>query len=397
MIVEIHGAGFQNKGAELMLRTTIAELRERLPGFEPALDPSYGRYDQRSRLRTWQMFPVRSHVGSYRFLRGFRWQRMMAPLRGRWLDMYGCVTLSSVQALIDISGFAYSDQWGIRPTRNFAMLARYYKSRDKPVILLPQALGPFERAESRSAFAQVLEHADLVFARDRRSYEIALDLAPTPDRVRRAPDITLFYPDRLDVVERRTPGYVCVVPNARLLAQGREQWGDTYQAYLVRVVKELIQRNVPVKILVHDMSGPDLAIAHQVQQEAMSADVQLVEEQDPMVLKEIIGASLFLIGSRYHSLVAAFARSVPAIGMGWAHKYRMLLEDFDCGRFMVGHDSPIEVLLGHVDQLLDPTINGDYRARISARLGDMSAANRRMWQLVVDLLSDQAPTPASRS
>ena len=83
MLIEIHGAGFQNKGAELMLRTVVSELKQRLPRCELAIDPSYGSFGARCELGLRQIFPLRTHVGTPGFSRRFRRQKAFASWRGQ--------------------------------------------------------------------------------------------------------------------------------------------------------------------------------------------------------------------------------------------------------------------------------------------------------------------------
>jgi polysaccharide pyruvyl transferase WcaK-like protein len=399
MIIEIHGAGFQNKGAELMLRTVVAELKRRLPHFVPAIDPTYGTYELRSGLALRQIVPTRSHVGTPGFSKRFLRQRLFAELRmarllqpvvGAPLDMYGCVDLSSLQGLIDIAGFAYTDQWGPRPTQDAAALTRYYKHHKRPVILLPQAFGPFERPETRTAFAEVLENADLVFARDKQSWDYAVALASHPERVLQAPDITFFHPGGAVQQVASPAHYACLVPNIRLLEQGKNEWEHKYEAYFARIANELTNLNIRVRILVHDSAGDDLRLAQHIAGKAVSAGVDIVYEQDPLVLRRIIGEGLMLIGSRYHSLVSAFASEVPSISIGWSHKYKMLFKDFGCERFVITHECPLKTALGYVHELADPAVNAACREAIAIKLEEMRVVNEAMWKRVTNLLSGVA-------
>jgi len=398
MIVEIHGAGFQNKGSELMLRATVSELRRRLPGFVAAIDPTYGPYALRSHLALLQVFPPRSHVGSRGFVARFRKQRLFASLRGEKLlgyllgaplSSYGCVSLSGVQALIDIAGFAYTDEWGSRPTRDFASLAAYFRGEGKPVILMPQAFGPFQREETRSAFRRILDNATLVFARDQQSYEYIVELSTEPGRIMKAPDITLFYPEAS--LEETDAGaksdYVCVVPNIRVLDQGKKIWGDKYQSYLLHMMQELLRWALRVRVVVHDASGPDLKLAQQICEEVSSPAVSLMQEEDPIALKHLIAGSLMVVGSRYHSLVAAFSKSVPAVAIGWSHKYNLLFRDFGCEEYVLSPDTPIEAALQYVRELTDRDANIACRKRIAHHLRDMYEVNQKMWGLVTDVLT----------
>ena len=264
MIIEIHGAGFYNKGAELMLRTTIAELGHRLPSARFAIDPSYGPYSKRAQLGLYQLFPLRTHVGTPAF--NFRlWRQKIVSsifsdsvfkrIFGLFPLSLGIATLSKIDAFVDISGFAYSDQWGPKPIQDLALLTKQYAGAKKPVILLPQAYGPFLQTESRKAFRSVLDDATLVYARDRKSFAYAKELS-AQNNLFVAPDITFFYPDDKLPKTSQTPSeYVCVVPNTRMLDQGIDDWGKKYVSLLIDSINEITKYDLEIKILIHDTTG----------------------------------------------------------------------------------------------------------------------------------------------
>jgi len=306
---------------------------------------------------------------------------------GKQLVDYGCVSLSSIQGLIDIAGFAYTDQWGSQPTKDFAELTQYYKSRKKPVILLPQAFGPFQKDETRSAFKKVIANADLIFPRDRKSHEYVMELCPDTNKILRTPDITLFSQSISDNEAKTHSNYVCVVPNIRMLDQGKHQWGKKYETYLIQIIKEIIRRGILVRIIVHDASGDDLRIARSICEEVASQGVSIVDGIGPVALKEVIGESLLLIGSRYHSLVAAFSKKVPAIVLGWAHKYEMLFEDFGCEKLLILPETSIGAVLECVTALINEDVNLSYRHKIAKQLQKMHLVNQEMWERVIAVLT----------
>lgn len=401
MYLEVHGAGLANKGAELMLRATLAELRLRLPEVTPAIDPTYAAYSQRGELGLFQILPPRTHVGTLGFAKRFRKQRLFSVVAsgrlfryvtGIELEMYGCVTLASMAGLLDLAGFAYTDEWGTRPTEDFAALSNYYRVKRKPIILLPQAFGPFRRQESRTAFKKIVDNATLVYARDQQSYDYALEVSQMTEKVFRAPDITLFYPDIWSEERPAERGqYVCIVPNIRILDQGKRDWGDRYKIYLTEIARALERRGILVHLVVHDASGEDLRLTTEIHREIGSPGVTIVEKRDPVALKEILAGSLIVIGSRYHSLVSAFSRQVPAIALGWSHKYEMLFRDFGCEKYVISPESPLESVLECVWELADSSINSSYRQMISKSLKEMFPANQAMWTKVVSALcSDSA-------
>lgn len=397
MLIEIHGAGFKNKGAELMLRTTLHELKTRIPNFIPAIDPYYGDFEARCNLGLMQLFPSRFHVGtpgySKRLLKQTKFadlkiERLISRFAGVKLKDYGCVGLSDVQALIDISGFAYTDQWGSQPIKDFAKLTSYYKSKGKPVILLPQALGPFKKDETISGFRKIMDNASLIFPRDKTSYQYVKELCPDSEKVFKATDITLFYPKNNIPITQPSSDYVCIIPNGRMYDQGNEQWGQKYEPYLIQIAQEILRLGLNVYIVVHDSSGLDLPIAESLIDKLVSENITLVTESNPIALKEIIGSSRMVIGSRFHSLVASFSKGVPAIALGWSHKYEMLFEDFGCGQFIVSHNTQIENVLELVNKLADKDSNYYWRKKIKQELTQMQSDNQNMWDSVVRIITN---------
>jgi len=396
MILEIHGAGFKNKGAQLMLQTAVAELQARIRNFIPAVDPMYGSYDQRCQLGLYQILPPRSHVGT----RGFawrlkkqrcaellKWSKAFQLLSGARPATYGCVGLSEIGGLIDISGFAYTEQWGTQPTKDFALLTSYYRSRGKPVLLLPQAFGPFRSPEIRLAFRQAMDNATLVFARDRKSYDHVSELCSEPGKISRSPDITMFYKGTCSGnVADQLGDYACVVPNARLLDQGRIAWADKYLNYTREIIRKLVQMDLKVLLIVHDASGEDLKLAREMLAHHGASHLRLVEQEDPVILKTAIGGARVLVGSRYHSLVSAFSMGVPALALGWSHKYEGLFEDFEFERFMIPSDAPLDVAIARVEELTDPDRYPRYRQRIDDALQKLRSLNERMWTKVTKAL-----------
>jgi len=398
MIIEIHGAGFQNKGAELMLNAAAYELRQRLSSLDLAIDPLYGSYNSRCGLTLHQIMPFRSHVGTPGFHKYFLRQKFFSYMRGEKLlsmmgmptNLYGGVKLSDIKGFVDISGFAYTDEWGVRPVQDLAALTSYYKSNNVPVILLPQAFGPFRLGETRTAFKKVLANASLVFARDHQSYDYALELSSGGGKLSIAPDITLFYPNTspVNIKAVAIPKYACVVPNIRVLDKGKIPWGEKYYSFLHNVIKELLRCGLHVLIIVHDSTGEDLKISSRLCKENSSTDVTLVQEEDPIALKRIIAQSFLVAGSRYHSLVAALSQCVPALAIGWSHKYDMLFHEFGLKKFVFSSpETPVSEVLQRVSELAEPNVNTSHRGQIYSHLQELSLVNREMWSLVEDTLA----------
>ena len=106
------------------------------------------------KLKLQQIFPARYHVSGHGFSKRLKTQKLLASkwlskvftrFAGVPLSRYGCCTLTSIEGFIDISGFAYTDQWGTQPTVNFSELTAFYKAKNKPVIFVTPSIWPFSQ------------------------------------------------------------------------------------------------------------------------------------------------------------------------------------------------------------------------------------------------------------
>ena len=360
MIVEVRGANTRNKGAELMLRAIAEELRS---NHRMAVEPRIGSYDERARLGLLQKFSNRLPEPLVRTAsRGL-------PRKARWhlLDKYGIVFDDSVEAILDASGFAYSDQFGLRKCVVAADRAERAHREGKPFVLLPQALGPFTSPALRGAFVRLVDSSTLVYARDRVSLEHARSTGCSSSRLRLAPDFTCLLdgqlPDRFDGAER----LVLLVPSEMLLSQTSSDRQAAYLPFLAAAVRWLRQNEYDVRMLQHERDDGDTIDALQ---RHLDPPAPVIRFPNALHLKGIIGSAHLVVGSRFHALVSALSQGVPALGIGWSHKYELLFDDYGCSEHVV-----------------DPTMDA---AALSDRLRALSTGSER------DRLVDRLRTGAER-
>jgi colanic acid/amylovoran biosynthesis protein len=384
MIIELHGAQFYNKGSELMLRAVVAELGQRLDDVTFAVDPVVGPYEKRGELGLRQIVPPRWWMGSTRFRFGLAAQRIFSPLLKKYplekvIDTYGGIALDQIDALVDLSGFAFTDQWGPAPIQDFTRLAKVYKRKRKPVVMLPQGFGPFEKPESQKAMAELTKSVDLAYARDDISLRHIRSVASKPQLVTKAPDVTLFYPKKINKVQPAEDAlYSCIIPNVRMLDQGKAEWGGQYENFLTELGDMLVAAGEQVRFLIHDTTGKDVEIARRVQREMDSAP-EIVKMESPLSIKEYISRSRLVITSRYHGAVAAFSNAVPSICLGWSHKYQMLYKDFGCVRNIVKHDEGAKTAKDKVKRVLNKKENNKIREKILVHVNEKRDQTMLMW------------------
>lgn len=386
VILEVTGTSTANKGAELMLEA----IRRRLgpAGVELAVTPWFGDYRDRARygLRT------KLEAGGWG-----RSRLAMALMPRAMRGPYGLAAESDIAAVLDASGFAFSDELPAERVERFAQDVRRWKRRGQRVILLPQALGPFEKPRHRAAFETVMRHADLIYARDRDSYEHVKILGGAEDRLRRAPDFTNLVPGAVPEDLRMGRPLACVVPNRRMVEMMDQEKAAEYPPFLARCIEALREMGLRPHLLLHDPSG-DAALTGSIQKN-LEEPVPVLREEDPVRLKGILGQAEIVVGSRFHALVGALSQAVPCIGTSWSHKYQMLFGDFGGERFLLSAGASMQQIRDRVRELVDEPGRGAVVGRIREAAQRREGEVRRMWEEVERVLGVGSimPAPAERT
>jgi len=384
VIIEIKGVQFANKGAQLMLLAVLERLRTRLPLAEVALSPGPNSpYRERTRLGAWQKLPLRRGPVDLTGI-GYRWPASL----DRALERYGIVTEARIDALLDISGFAYGDRWGpVAPAHAAAELDRFRRHR-KPYLFLPQAFGPFANPAMRR-FGTALPQAALVCARDGESLEHLSHLNPVlKSSVICCPDLTIGVAGDAGAAGRSGvgPRTVLVIPNVRMLDSGAEarDWHAGYLPLLEALIAECTRRGYEAKVVNH-AGTEDAALCASLAR--ATGGLAVIDGENPLALKGLVGAAGAIISSRYHGCVNALSQGVPCIGTSWSHKYGALFAEFGLGEWLITEpDIPAAtVLLGRLlergRELAEPVARR--RAALAARVD-------QMWDTVVAVLSASA-------
>lgn len=400
--IEIFGGGFENKGAELMLRTTIQELRIGQPELRIAVEPGPGDdFDRSAELGLRHIFPTvpmySPQVCRFLFrsslLRKIAFGVASAALPKRANTQLGLVSRQHCDALVDISGYAFGDGFSWIKTKNAIARSKAYHRCGKPIIFMPQMFGPFKNPKVRESFRTCCQYATVIYAREKYSFEAVREVIGDDDRLKIAPDITIFSrcTSSFNASEVGVDGaYACLVPNERMLDQGKREWGDSYIERMTRAGIEMSRNGICPVIVIHAGDGKDADLADRIRDNinfskcALAA--RIVAYPDPCDLKAFIAGSRFLVGSRFHSLVAAFSSGVPGVALGWAHKYDALAGDFGVPQLQHRGTDDVEHLASLVEELCRPAGNQRFRAIIISHKQKMKGRSEAMWRDVRRLL-----------
>jgi colanic acid/amylovoran biosynthesis protein len=375
--VELRSATLANKGGELLLCAVLQHFIKAFPDARIAVSPSAGSYIGRSRYGVFQKW--RSYG---------RWSQLAKPLMtDAFCLKYGILKESVIDVMLDISGFAYGDQWGAQNARELERQMVRWARPGKVAVLLPQSLGPFQDRGVRDACRDAFAGVNAVYARDRLSLAYAEGLGLGATRLDCCPDITVLVDGRPGGDFDPAMEWACIVPNVQMIRMRPGFSKEEYLQFLCQCVRNLQDRGVKVFLLVHE-EGPDEGLAKEVNSR-LGCELPIHGPHDALSLKWMIGRCRLVIGSRFHALVSALSQSVPALATSWSHKYQSLFEEFGCPDCVVKADCGPEILSEKIGMLLDENT----RATMCRHLSHAAWTQRKqvevMWEHVDDLIRNR--------
>jgi polysaccharide pyruvyl transferase WcaK-like protein len=367
MNILITGGGFQNKGAEAMLQTARQQLGRRLPdsrffaavnpdehslalgsGFEPA-SKSWLAGRSLPALRRVFMASMRL-PGSFSIPVNSFLRHILPALRS------GRMEGLNIDAIVDISGYAFfeNESWYA-----MNMIAAMNPSSKKQIGLyfLPQAWGPFSSAASRFWIKAMLDKSSGFYSRDASSAAHLADALGGATAIRCAPDIAfLFQGEQASAggsilkaagrVDSNRPA-VGIVPNMRVYERTAGKAAQNEYVKTIEAVIRFVLKNMEADIVLLpnecrlNRGRPDDRFLCSLLQSRFTGENRVIALTDSYTageLKSIVANMELLVASRFHSLIFALSQSVPAMALGWSHKYFELLKSFGLERYVVSHE-----------------------------------------------------------
>ncbi|MBE9190694.1 polysaccharide pyruvyl transferase family protein [Gloeocapsopsis crepidinum LEGE 06123] len=367
----IYGVNSNNKGAELMLYSVKQKIQDWDRSNTLSTNVKLGSLEQGKQV-TINYLPTRKS------------QKLAANLIPKTVrKKYGITLESEVDAVLDASGFAYSDQWGAGKTEHMADIYSRWKSQGKKIVLLPQAFGPFTSKRIQDAFSQLLNNVDLVFARDEVSYECISQLSVPMEQVKIAPDFT-------NLVQGIEPSYIkdligkpCIIPNIRMTDKTSPELSRSYFSFLTSSIEYLLDKGLEPFILLHQLTDFELGSQLQAQ---VSRTVPVIKEDNPLYIKGILGKCYLVISSRFHGLISALSQGVPCVGTGWSHKYKMLFKTYNCSDLLINLENNIDENLSKLDAIIYEPTRTQVIEAIAQAAKQQKVSSQQMWADVENLL-----------
>ncbi|TPE40007.1 polysaccharide pyruvyl transferase family protein [Pontibacter mangrovi] len=313
MVIELKGMGVQNKGAHLMLEAVQQQFEQHNVILAISWDSGGVGYRRAKELGLFYLPP---NLGKKALL-----FKLIKHLPMNIRRSFKIILDEEVDVILDGSGFAYGDFWGAnKPLKRFQNVLAGKTPKYAKSILLPQALGTFNDEKVKHSFKKVLDKSDLVFVRDEQSMDYMIDAYGQQEKFILAPDFT----NLVDAgPEQKYPeGEICLIPNYKMFTQDKE----AYMGFLINVRTFLKNQEKKVYYLIHE-GERDKQIAKDLNKRLALND-PIVEEFDPIKIKNRIKSADLIIVSRFHGLVSALSQGVPAITTSWSHKYQILMKEY---------------------------------------------------------------------
>jgi colanic acid/amylovoran biosynthesis protein len=339
-----------NLGVQALMASVVGGLEKRLPGMDlTVFDESFGI--STATLPS-SMADIRyRRCGarlSRRYYRPESFWNMAVSARFGGLGNRGANLVLRSDVILDITGGdSFSDIYG--PRRFAAAVApkRLALRTRRPLILLPQAYGPFTSSYARSVAQELTKSADEVWARDEVSYATVRDLVGEsfdPARHRLGVDVAFGLEaiepgcelgDTVRLFGARHHGMPFVGMNVNGLlyndgdAAARFGLGYDYRQVCSRLLQYLLDDDRACVLLInHVLSGfgPEAdrdALSHLVQSVPERQRTRLLVVSDPpgpSVAKWCIAQCDWFVGARMHATIAALSSGVPAAAIPYSHK-----------------------------------------------------------------------------
>ncbi len=410
MRILIRIGGTINKGDEAMLVTCAEELSKRIDGARFLLvdDGSPAHYDV-TRFEP-MISIIRPESASYRgkilsFLKlalchpgGMAHLLKRQPLVTARFMLDALPAVAQADAVVDISGYAYSSNWGI----GWALRARPHlqlcRWAGKPYLFLPQAWGPFSTKDA-GVFREVCEWCARLFVRDAQSGAHVRAIAPGAEaHLGQCPDMAFLFQgadsafgkgvlESLGIVPGQGP-IVGITPNFRIYERAAGQGSkNAYLAFLAETACALVNLGMQVVLIPHEYSNKregcadDRLLCHIVEDRCASEKVRALEvAYSSRELKGIVANLDALLGSRYHSIIAALSLGIPAMCLGWAHKYDEIAEEFGIPCVRMDAQAPESTVESAVTEVRRAVAEAaEIRVRLEETAGSMKTLVQRMF------------------
>jgi len=258
-------------------------------------------------------------------------------------------------------GDSFSDIYGVQRPRLMGRYHNHAAQKGKPLVFLPQTIGPFNSDEAKEIASKSLSYASHIFTRDPISFNKAIEFT-TPDKVTQTIDMSCF----MDYVPRAKSAVkprIGINPSGLLWGggyTGNNQFGliSEYNKLISYIIELIDNEKYDIVLVPHVLHGPDYNVEDDyfvckwLQQKYPFCEIAPFF-YTPIEAKSFISGLDLLIGSRMHCCIAAYTAGVPIYPLAYSRKFRGLFKEelnYSYGADLVSDDT--ESVIGGLQNVL---------------------------------------------
>lgn len=387
MKIQIDGVGTHNKGAELMLYAVLQQIEKRYSNAKVlcnriGLDVSY--------IQTSLDFQTSLGLETYYLAKKLISLCYKCRIPGilKRLSIHSALfadkhIVKNVDIVLDAGGFQFSDEWKTS-NAELSLLKQYYKGLKKEgtkIVLLPQAFGPFNTKNGKQTVEIISQYADMIFARDKVSYDYLIEAGADEKKIHLYPDFTALVQGIIPEQYESLRDAVCVVPNMKMISKGVVSQ-EQYILLLSQIIKAIREKGKEVFLLNHE-GKKDAKLCHLVN-EKMSNSLIVADNLTALEVKGLIAHSHLLISSRYHGIANALNSAVPCLATSWSHKYEELFKDYGLSGSLLDLTA-IEKAVEKVSDYLTEQKCTEISSHLKQAKLSVVEKNEKMWNMVFEI------------
>jgi colanic acid/amylovoran biosynthesis protein len=293
-------------------------------------------------------------------------------------------------------GDSFSDFYGLVRLIYVALPQILVQLLGKPLVLLPQTLGPFNGTVAKAIARYILTRSSMVYTRDPGGLEAVHELAGRDHgRLAFAYDMGFALEPYID--KERMPAWVAEcdksIPLVGLNVSGLLYIGDyrrrnmfgikmDYRQLIHDLIGLLVRKHCAHVMLVPhhygiEDSDSDMIACRKIYDEtehSLRAGLHLVEEEyDQHEMKALIGRCDFFLGSRMHACIAAMSQCVPAVGIAYSRKFHGVFKSVGLEELAIDiREQDENTVLGAVDRAYQR--RAEFRAKLEANIPAVRAS-----------------------
>lgn len=400
--IAIIGAAFSaNKGAASMLVATIDEIRRTHPEIQFDVLTTYPEDDnlivEDPKINIVSLTPVQ--LAGIAFPLGIfaALGSLFRIPRRFWARTPALRALCKADVVVDLAGISFVSGRGTLTLGYNVLMTGLPLLFGRPVVKGSQAMGPFTSPAVRFAARKVLPRLSQIAARGDITHEhlkelslrniipgtdLAFLLEPTDQERKRATELT---PEK----EKTLIG---VVPSQVVCNYSNRNEG-TYVKDMILLIDTLQNEGHQVILLPHSIQVDkpankmnDLPLTQEIRSQTQTGPLVVDTDESPGTLRAVIANCDLLITSRFHAMISSLATSTPTLVIGWSHKYREVLAQFDQNDAAIDYrDLTVEEVIRRCELLLSEKQSRS--ETISKHLPEVTNAARSGLKPVLELLS----------